>query len=104
VSVTDRIALGEARIVTMRELSQRTAQVMAEINESGKPALVTRHGRFQAIIWPVAKERIESFVLSHLVEFLQQEDFDAQNTEVDGLSTEEAASELGLPPPEQPQR
>lgn len=92
-----RLSLGESRIVTMRELSQRTAQVINEINESGRPAMLTRHGRFLAVIYPLAHQRIESFVLSRLDELVGTRGFDAATAEEEGLTTEEARAQLGLP-------
>jgi antitoxin (DNA-binding transcriptional repressor) of toxin-antitoxin stability system len=58
------IELGEAKIYTMRELNQNTAQVLDEINRSGQPAAVTKHGRFVALITPLLGAQIESLVLS----------------------------------------
>jgi prevent-host-death family protein len=59
------VELGEAKIYTMRELNQNTAQVIEEVNCSGKPAAVTKHGRFVALITPLLGTQIESLVLSH---------------------------------------
>ena len=59
------IELGQAKIYTMRELNQNTAQVIDEVNRSGQPAAVTKHGRFIALITPLAGAQIESMVLSH---------------------------------------
>jgi prevent-host-death family protein len=56
--------LDEAKIYTMSELNQRTAQVIEEINDSGRPALITKHGRFMALITPLRDATIESLVLS----------------------------------------
>lgn len=94
----ERLHLGEARIVTMRELSQRTAQVMAEVNESGRPALITRHGRFLAVLWPVPTAKIESFLLSNMDEFLNMGEFDDQETEADTVEGDRAAFEADLEP------
>lgn len=58
------VELGEAKIYTMRELNQNTAQVIDEINASGRPAAVTKHGRFVALITPLLGTQIESLVLS----------------------------------------
>jgi antitoxin (DNA-binding transcriptional repressor) of toxin-antitoxin stability system len=58
------IDLSEAKIYTMRELNQNTAQVIDEINRSGQPAAVTKHGRFVALIHPLLDTQIESLVLS----------------------------------------
>ncbi len=48
----------------MRELNQHTAKIIDDINENGCPALVTRHGRFIALITPLTGHSIESVVLS----------------------------------------
>ncbi|MCW2899054.1 MAG: hypothetical protein JWO67_1319 [Streptosporangiaceae bacterium] len=55
---------GTARTYTMRELSQRTAQVIDEINDHGEQALVTKHGRIIALITPMREAAVESIVLS----------------------------------------
>jgi len=58
-----RIELAEARVISMRELNQRTSAVIDEVNGSGEPAVVTKHGQFVALITPLAGRRIESLVL-----------------------------------------
>ena len=55
----------EPLIYTMRDLNQQTARIMAEIEKSGRPAFITRHGRFVAIITPLAGE-VESRVLAEM--------------------------------------
>ncbi len=55
----------EPLIFTMRDLNQHTARVMAGIEQSGKPALITRHGRFIAMITPLSGE-VESRVLAEM--------------------------------------
>ena len=97
--------VGEARVVTMRELSQRTAQVIAEINETDAPALITRHGRFQGIIWPLANKKIESLVLAHLGEVISEfEAFDKNESEAAVVSTLEAEEMLHRSAEEAPDR
>ena len=54
----------DPKVYTMRELNQNTAQVMDEINRSGQPAAITKHGRFVALITPLADAEIETVVLS----------------------------------------
>jgi hypothetical protein len=100
-----KLEVGEARLVTMRELSQRTAHVIAEINDANAPALVTRHGRFQAIIWPLAHKKIESLVLNHLSEIVSGlEEFDKNQSEAAVVSTEKAAELLQRSAEEAPKR
>ena len=49
-----------------RDLNQQTARIMGEIEKTGKPAFITRHGRFVAIITPVAPGQVESRVLAEM--------------------------------------
>jgi antitoxin (DNA-binding transcriptional repressor) of toxin-antitoxin stability system len=65
IVTSEGVELGEAKIYTMRELNQNTAQVIEEINRSGQPAAVTKHGRFVALITPLVNAEIESLVVSH---------------------------------------
>lgn len=60
----DRVELEEARVVKMRDLTLHTSAVIDEINKSGEPALVSKHGRFVALITPLAGHSIESLVLA----------------------------------------
>lgn len=52
------------RIYTMTELNQQTARVLEEVNESGRPAVITRHGRFVAMLTPLAAGQVEAAALS----------------------------------------
>lgn len=56
----------EALVYTMRDLNQQTARIMGEIEKTGKPAFITRRGRFVAIIAPVAPGQVESRVLAEM--------------------------------------
>ena len=55
---------GQVQTFTVSELNQRTADVLREVNESRRPALVTRHGRFVAMITPLEGVPVESILLS----------------------------------------
>lgn len=57
---------GEAQVYTMRDLNQRTAEVMKEIEEHKAPAFITKHGRFVAMITPLEPGHIESRVLADM--------------------------------------
>jgi prevent-host-death family protein len=52
------------RVYTMTELNQQTARVLEEVNEAGRPAVITRHGRFVAMLSPLAAGQVESTALS----------------------------------------
>ena len=60
-----QLKLSETKTYTMRELNQRTARIMDEINDSGAPAAITKHGRFIALITPLRDAAIETMVLAH---------------------------------------
>ena len=49
---------------TMHDLTEDTVRVLAEIQEAGKPAFITRHGRFVAVITPLAPGQVEGSVLA----------------------------------------
>jgi antitoxin (DNA-binding transcriptional repressor) of toxin-antitoxin stability system len=59
-------------VYTMRDLNQQTARIMSEIEMTGKPAFITRHGRFVAMITPLAPGRIESQVLPEIAREIGQ--------------------------------
>ena len=52
------------KVYTMRELHEDTVRVIAEINEAGVPAAITKHGLYMVIITPLEHCEIESLVLS----------------------------------------
>jgi len=56
----------DALVFTMRDLNQRTARIMSEVERTGKPAFITRHGRFVAMITPLAAGQVESRVLAEM--------------------------------------
>lgn len=56
--------IASTAIYTMRELNHETPRVIREINESGRPAVITRRGRFVALITPLANAGVESAALS----------------------------------------
>ncbi|MGX7825672.1 type II toxin-antitoxin system Phd/YefM family antitoxin [Actinokineospora sp. 24-640] len=63
--MSPKTRLAEFKTYTMRELNQNTARVLDEINDSHIPAVVTKHGRFVALITPLRDSSVEQLVLSH---------------------------------------
>ncbi len=98
-----RYKLAEAQAYTMRQLNQDTAGVIAEINASGKPAVITKHGRLVAMITPLEGVKVESMVLSQDSELVHSLT-DNPDEEVRVTSTEHAAADLGIELPELPER
>jgi antitoxin (DNA-binding transcriptional repressor) of toxin-antitoxin stability system len=56
----------EVLVYSMRELSRQTVRIMMEIEQAGRPAIITRDGRFVAIITPLAPGQVESRVLPEM--------------------------------------
>lgn len=52
------------RTYTVSQLNQQTAQVLDEVTASGRPAVVTKHGRFVALLTPLAAAGVESAALA----------------------------------------
>lgn len=65
-SPISRVDGDDPLVYTMRELDQRMASIISEIETTGKPAYVTRHGRFVAMITPLAPGQVESRVLAEM--------------------------------------
>lgn len=59
---------GDVLIYKMRDLNQRTAEVIQEVNDSGKPAIITRHGRFVALISPLLNKGLEGELIARYLE------------------------------------
>lgn len=66
VSSLQQVDGDEALVFTMRDLNQQTARVMSEIETTGRTAFITRHGRFVAVIKPLAAGDVESRVLTEM--------------------------------------
>ena len=62
----------EPLVYTMRDLNQQTARIMSEIENSGKPAFITSHGRFVAMITPLTPGQVESRVLAEMAREIGQ--------------------------------
>ncbi len=81
------------RVYTLTELEADTYAVIERIRRDG-PALVTRNGRFVALITPVTDAEIMSKVLSQglLFEELRRRAAEAEAAEAEGVTV--AGSEL----------
>jgi antitoxin (DNA-binding transcriptional repressor) of toxin-antitoxin stability system len=65
VEAPDKINGDKPGIYTMRQLNQQTAFVMDQIVKNGRPALISRFGRFVARITPIQPD-VEERVLSEM--------------------------------------
>ncbi|MGH9078124.1 MAG: type II toxin-antitoxin system Phd/YefM family antitoxin [Acidimicrobiales bacterium] len=57
--------------VGIRELANNTSAVVDEVARSGRPALVTRHGRPVAAVVPVDEEELLDYVLANAPEYVR---------------------------------
>jgi prevent-host-death family protein len=57
--------------IGIRELARHASKVVDEVQRTGKPALVTRHGRPAAVIVPVSSGELEDFILATDPEFVE---------------------------------
>lgn len=85
------LSVGSDQIYTMRELNHDTAGVMKRINESGRPAIITRHGRFVAMVTPLLGKNVEGAALSAFLRGSSELPFDQMTGEAtaEGLSPAE---------------
>ncbi|MFI5687643.1 hypothetical protein [Streptomyces sp. NPDC051636] len=86
------LGVANARIVTMRELANSASRIMRELNDQNQPAIVTKHGRFVALIQPLEGAQVEAISLRKLA--LQLPDSD--QAQDDAVSGADALRELGL--------
>jgi hypothetical protein len=84
-------------LYTMRQLNQETAATIEEINTSRKPGVITRHGRFVAVIYPLVGEGIESQAIAEALNAVAVRNQLTGESRVDGILTaQEAADDLKL--------
>lgn len=57
--------------VTMRTLSRNAGTVVDEVVRSGRPALVTRHGRPVVALVRIPEEELEDWILANASEFIE---------------------------------
>lgn len=56
--------------VSIRELANSASSVIASVAETGRPTVVTKHGRPVAAVVPIDQEELEDFVLANAPEFV----------------------------------
>lgn len=57
--------------ISIRDLGRRPSQVVDEVVRTGRPAIITRHGRPVAAMVAVDADGLEDFVLAHAPEFVR---------------------------------
>jgi prevent-host-death family protein len=56
--------------VSIRDLANNASAVVAEVEASGRPAVVTKRGRPVAAVVPIDPEKLEDFVLANAPEYV----------------------------------
>lgn len=56
--------------IGIRALQRNPSQVIQEVEESGTPMFVTRHGRPAVVILPLDEEAFEDYVLANAPEYV----------------------------------
>jgi antitoxin (DNA-binding transcriptional repressor) of toxin-antitoxin stability system len=88
-----RMASGQtveaAQVYTVTQLNQHCGEVMREIARIGRPAAVTRQGKFVALITPLADVDVESVVLSEGPLADEFDGYQRAATLVDSLSADD---------------
>jgi antitoxin (DNA-binding transcriptional repressor) of toxin-antitoxin stability system len=69
-----RVGDDQALVFTTHELGRQAARLISEIQKAGRPAIITRDGRFVAIITPIAPGQIESRVLPEMAREIGNQD------------------------------
>lgn len=57
--------------ISIRDLGRRPSQVVDEVVRTGRPAIITRHGRPVTAIVAIDLDELEDFVLAHAPEFVR---------------------------------
>jgi antitoxin (DNA-binding transcriptional repressor) of toxin-antitoxin stability system len=87
----------QVHLYTMRELNQDTAGTIEEINKTGLPGVITRHGRFVAVIYPLAGVPLEARVIARALEDVENRSQLIGESTVSGIVTaQDAATELDV--------
>ena len=85
--------------VSIRDLQRNAGGVIAEVASSGRPAVVTKHGRPVAAVIPVSEEELEDWVLANAPEFVagrqaaDEELAAGETTSLTAFLADEAAAE-----------
>lgn len=57
--------------IGIRALARQAGQIVDEVASSGRPALITRHGKPVAALVPIDEAELEDWILAHSPEFVR---------------------------------
>jgi prevent-host-death family protein len=83
--------------VSIRQLANQASAVVDEVARSGRPAVVTKHGKPVAAVVAIDQEALEDWVLANAPEFVaNMAEADAEIARgVHGTPLDDALAELG---------
>lgn len=82
--------------ISIRDLTHQASRIIEAVRRSGRPALVTKHGRPVAALVPIDDEALEDWILANAPEYvanMQQADQEIARGEP-GIPLEQAIAEL----------
>ena len=57
--------------VGIRELARQASQIVEQVESTGRPALITRHGKPVAALVPIDEGELEDWILANAPEFVR---------------------------------
>lgn len=82
-------------LYSMRQLSHKTAEVIKQINDRDRPALITRRGRIVAILTPLVSARLEEVALAAILETAEA-GYMSSDAAAASTASAETADDLGV--------
>ncbi len=65
--------------VSIRDLANNASSIVQSVGDSGRPAIVTKHGRAVAAVVPIDQDGLEDYVLATAPEYVRgRADADAE--------------------------
>lgn len=60
--------------ISIRDLARRPSRVVDDVVETGRPAIITRHGKPVGAVVPIDEDQLEDFVLANAPEYVASMD------------------------------
>jgi prevent-host-death family protein len=70
-SVHTSVTVARVESYGIRDLQRRSSQIVREVEKTGRPALITRHGKVAAVLFPLDADEFEDYVLATAPEFVE---------------------------------
>ena len=88
------------RTVSIRDPARRSSQVVDNVTKSGRPAIITRHGKPVGALIAIDPDELEDFVLANAPEYAKSvRDADAELAKGRTRTLSDVIDELGTAQP-----